>query len=220
MTASTPSSAEDIAELFRGAIRSGQLGDGERLPTVRQTARDFAVAQATAAKAYKALEQSGFVVTRTAAGTRVAPGASPAPHSVIEHVRTLVEASTDAQVSLEDVIAIHADTIATEGGAAGLRDAGLLESAVLMPRQQFGGSYLHQDLAAMAAAYLFHIAANHAFIDGNKRTGAMAALVFLDANGVTHLPEPIALQEATLAVASGQMEKPQLIEWMRHALGT
>lgn len=106
MTASTPSSAEDITELFRGAIRSGQLGDGERLPTVRQTARDFAVAQATAAKAYKALEQSGFVVTRTAAGTRVAPGASPAPHSVIEHVRTLVEASTDAQVSLEDVIAI------------------------------------------------------------------------------------------------------------------
>ena len=106
MTASTPSSAEDIAELFRGAIRSGQLGDGERLPTVRQTARDFAVAQATAAKAYKALEQSGFVVTRTAAGTRVAPGASPAPHSVIEHIRTLVEASTDAQVSLEDVIAI------------------------------------------------------------------------------------------------------------------
>jgi len=106
MTASTPSSAEDIAELFRGAIRSGQLGDGERLPTVRQTARDFAVAQATAAKAYKALEQSGFVVTRPAAGTRVAPGASPAPHSVIEHVRTLVEASTDAQVSLEDVIAI------------------------------------------------------------------------------------------------------------------
>jgi DNA-binding transcriptional regulator YhcF (GntR family) len=106
MTASTPSSAEDIAELFRGAIRCGLLGDGERLPTVRQTARDFAVAQATAAKAYKALEQSGFVVTRTAAGTRVAPGASPAPHSVIEHVRTLVEASTDAQVSLEDVIAI------------------------------------------------------------------------------------------------------------------
>ena len=106
MTASTPSSAEDIAELFRGAIRSGQLGDGERLPTVRQTARDFAVAQATAAKAYKALEQSGFVVTRTAAGTRVAPGASPAPQSVIEHVRALVEASGDAQVSLDDVVAI------------------------------------------------------------------------------------------------------------------
>ena len=106
MTASTPSSAEDIAELFRGAIRSGQLGDGERLPTVRQTARDFAVAQATAAKAYKALEQGGFVVTRTAAGTRVAPGASPAPQSVIEHVRALVEAGGDAQVSLDDVIAI------------------------------------------------------------------------------------------------------------------
>ena len=106
MTATTPSSAEDIAELFRGAIRSGQLGDGERLPTVRQTARDFAVAQATAAKAYKALEQGGFVVTRTAAGTRVAPGASPAPQAVIERVRALVDASADATVSLDDVIAI------------------------------------------------------------------------------------------------------------------
>jgi GntR family transcriptional regulator len=106
MNASTPRSAEDIAELFRGAIRSGQLGDGERLPTVRQTARDFAVAQATAAKAYKALEQGGFVVTRTAAGTRVAPGASPAPQAVIEHVRALADASADAQVTLDDVIAI------------------------------------------------------------------------------------------------------------------
>ena len=53
-------------------------------------------------------------------------------------------------LSVDDVLTIHADTIANEGGAAGLRDNGLLESAVLMPRQQFGGSYLHDDLAAMA----------------------------------------------------------------------
>lgn len=99
-------SADEITELFRGAIRSGLLGDGERLPTVRQTARDFAVAQATAAKAYRALEQDGLVVTRTAAGTRVAPGASRAPQGVIEKVRELVEASEDAGVALEEVVSI------------------------------------------------------------------------------------------------------------------
>ena len=121
-------------------------------------------------------------------------------------------------LSVDDVIAIHADTVAQEGGAAGLRDPGLLQSAVLMPQQQFGGSYLHEDLAAMAAAYLFHIAANHAFLDGNKRTGAMAALVFLDVNGVDKGPDPLALQEATIAVASGTMDKPALIAWMRTQL--
>ena len=101
-----PGSADEIAELFRGAIRSGHLGDGERLPTVRQTARDFAVAQATVAKAYKVLERDGLVISRTAAGTRVAPGASKAPQAVIEKIRTLVEASDTAGVSLDDVIAI------------------------------------------------------------------------------------------------------------------
>lgn len=99
-------SADEITELFRGAIRSGLLGDGERLPTVRQTAQDFAVAQATAAKAYRALEQEGLVVTRTAAGTRVAPGASRAPQAVIERARALVEVSDAAGVAVEDVLAI------------------------------------------------------------------------------------------------------------------
>ncbi|HXH34473.1 MAG TPA: GntR family transcriptional regulator [Plantibacter sp.] len=99
-------SADEITALFRGAIRSGLLGDGERLPTVRQTARDFAVAQATAAKAYRALEQDGLVVTRTAAGTRVAPGASRAPQSVIERARSLVEAGEAAGVDVEDLLAI------------------------------------------------------------------------------------------------------------------
>ncbi|GAA4190060.1 GntR family transcriptional regulator [Microbacterium oryzae] len=103
---SAPKTADEITELFRGAIRSGQLGDGERLPTVRQTARDLAVAQATAAKAYKTLEQEGLVVTRTAAGTRVAPGASRAPQAVIERIRAVAEASEEANIPLDDVIAI------------------------------------------------------------------------------------------------------------------
>jgi len=99
-------SSDDVAALFRGAIRSGRLGDGERLPTVRQTARDFRIAQATAAKAYRSLEQDGLVVTRTAAGTRVAPGAARAPKAVLERARELVEAGEAAQVPLDDLVAI------------------------------------------------------------------------------------------------------------------
>lgn len=70
------------------------------------------------------------------------------------------------------------------GGSDGLRDANLLASTVAQPSATFGGSLLHEDLFAMAAAYLFHIVMNHPFIDGNKRTGLAAALVFLDINGL------------------------------------
>jgi len=105
MTGTTPSSADEIDALFRGAIRSGQLGDGERLPTVRQTARDFSVAQATAAKAYKSLERDGLIVTRTAAGTQE-DLLHAVVHRVIEHARALAEASEGALVTLEDTIAI------------------------------------------------------------------------------------------------------------------
>lgn len=121
-------------------------------------------------------------------------------------------------LSVEDVLVIHENTIAAEGGAPGLRDAGLLESAVLMPQQQFGGRYLHPDGAAMAAAYLFHIVQNHAFYDGNKRTGALAALVFLDINGATKLPAPDALEQITLSVAAGETSKEELTAWMRKEL--
>ena len=118
-------------------------------------------------------------------------------------------------LSVDDVLAIQQDTIEHEGGAAGLRDAGLLESAVLMPQQQFGGEYLHPDLAAMAAAYLFHLVQNHAFQDGNKRVGALAALVFLSANGVEALPDPDELEAATMRVARSEMAKDELTEWLR-----
>ena len=121
-------------------------------------------------------------------------------------------------LSVDDVLAIHEDTIANEGGLAGIRDPGLLESAVLMPQQQFGGEYLHDGLPAMAAAYLFHIAQNHAFHDGNKRTAALSALVFLEVNGVELLPEPDALERTTLAVAASRCRKEELAQWMRQQL--
>ncbi|QIM17011.1 GntR family transcriptional regulator [Leucobacter insecticola] len=109
--------ADDITELFRGAIRSGQLGDGERLPTVRQTARDFGVAQGTAAKAYRALEQEGLVVTRTAAGTRVAPGASRAAGTTVAQARALTESAQHEGLSLDDTVAVLRAVWVAHGGA-------------------------------------------------------------------------------------------------------
>ncbi len=118
-------------------------------------------------------------------------------------------------LAVTDVLTIHENTIRHEGGLVGLRDPGLLESAVLMPQQQFGGQFLHPGLAEMAAAYLFHIAQNHAFHDGNKRTAALAALIFLHLNGVGALPGPVELEKMTLAIAAGSATKDDLTKWMR-----
>ena len=123
-------------------------------------------------------------------------------------------------LSVEDVLAIHEDTIEHEGGMTGVRDPGLLESAVMMPQQRFDGQYLHNGLAAMAAAYLFHIAQNHPFHDGNKRAAVLAALVFLDVNGATSLPESQALEAMTFAVASGNATKDELTDWMHQQIDT
>ena len=118
-------------------------------------------------------------------------------------------------LSLDNVLALHRDTMQQEGGATGIRDLALLESAVMMPQQQFGGAWLHPDLAAMAAAYLFHIARNHPFIDGNKRVAAMAAFVCLGINGVDLLASPDTLESTVLAVAAGTLSKRDLTDWLR-----
>ncbi len=122
-------------------------------------------------------------------------------------------------LGVDDVLAIHEDTIEHEGGKAGLIDPGLLESAIMMPQQQFGGKYLHPTLASMAAAYLFHIGQNHPFHDGNKRVAAMAALVFLEVNGVRRLPTPKGLERMTLSIAAGETTKEELTEWMDKQVG-
>lgn len=122
-------------------------------------------------------------------------------------------------LSLDNVLTLHRGTLHHEGGAQGIRDLALLESAVMMPQQQFDGVWLHPDLAAMAAAYLFHIARNHPFIDGNKRVSVLAAFVFLDLNGVELVAPPQALERTVLGVAAGSMSKDALIDWMRaHAV--
>lgn len=118
-------------------------------------------------------------------------------------------------LDVDDVVLIHANTIQREGGLDGLRDGGLLQSAVGMPRQRFDGEYLHGDMAAMAGAYLYHLAMNHAFLDGNKRVASFSCLIFLRANGVQNLPSSDELTRITLALAAGQLSKPDLIDWLR-----
>ncbi|GAB3634076.1 hypothetical protein GCM10027421_34290 [Microbacterium shaanxiense] len=105
-TADESSPALDIYRQFRGLIASGQLGAGERLPTVRQTASDLGVAAGTAAKAYRLLERDGLVVTRTAAGTRVADSAAVLPGAVLRHIRELVAAADEGGAEPEDVIEV------------------------------------------------------------------------------------------------------------------
>ncbi len=122
-------------------------------------------------------------------------------------------------LSVDDVLLLHADTIDVDGGSHGVRDHGLLDAAVAMPRQQFGGAFLHEDLAAMAGAYLFHIAQNHPFIDGNKRAAVMSSLAFLLANGIEPSITPQELEVTTLKVAAGELSKEKLTKWMRSQIG-
>jgi death on curing protein len=110
-------------------------------------------------------------------------------------------------LDVEDVIEIHATQLQVHGGPTGLRDRGLLESAVAQPPSWFGGQYAHDGLFAMAAAYLFHIVRNHPFVDGNKRTGMLAAVVFLDVNGISIARPSEALYELTMGVAEGRIDK-------------
>jgi death-on-curing protein len=120
---------------------------------------------------------------------------------------------------LDEVLRIHADQIAHYGGALGVRDEGGLVSAIAQPEVAFDGHRLHDTLAAQAAAYLFHLVKNHAFVDGNKRVGTAAALVFLDLNGYELDPRldeedgpssHTRLESVVLRVACGEMSKAAL----------
>ena len=84
-----------------------------------------------------------------------------------------------------------------------------------MPQASFGGQFLHKDLFEMAAAYLYHIVQNHAFLDGNKRAGAATAIVFLAMNDVELQADEDALVELTLAVAKGEAGKGEIAEFFR-----
>src|SRR5213592_216486 len=118
-------------------------------------------------------------------------------------------------LSLDEVLEIHCDQLARYGGAAGIRDLGLLQSALAQPQATFGGQFLHADLFEMAAAYLFHLVQNHPFVDGNKRVGTVAAIVFLRLNGYSLTAAEDAYADLVLAVAQGQADKEQIALFLR-----
>ena len=112
-------------------------------------------------------------------------------------------------LALDEILALHADQIHRYGGSLGIRDPGLLESAISTPKTMFSGSYLHADLAEMAAAYLFHLVRNHPFLDGNKRTGLMTAFVFLGLNGLELEAEEDEVAALIIGIAAGNVSKAQ-----------
>jgi death on curing protein len=118
-------------------------------------------------------------------------------------------------LSVAQVLSIHDRMILEFGGDAAVRDQGLLESAVAMPAAQFGGKYLHDGLPAMAAAYLFHLCKNHAFVDGNKRTALVAAEMFLLLNDLRVPATNQEMERLTLGVADGGISKQQLTDFFR-----
>jgi len=118
-------------------------------------------------------------------------------------------------VEREVALALHQDQIDRYGGDPGIRDAGLLDSALAMPRAMFGGQYVHDDLTAMAGAYLFHLAKNHAFVDGNKRVAFAVMLYFLDDHGYTLGLTHEQAERFVIAVASGEMTKDQATAFLR-----
>jgi death-on-curing protein len=121
-----------------------------------------------------------------------------------------------AFLELDEVLEIHRDQIARYGGSQGVRDMALLQSALAMPQAGSGGQYFHADLFEMAAAYVFHIANNHPFVDGNKRVAAMAAFTFLKLNGLTiKASSQAAFHDMVLAVASGTATKATAIDFFR-----
>ena len=112
-------------------------------------------------------------------------------------------------LALDEVIGLHVDPIERYGGAPGVRNLGLLESAVATPKASFGGAYLHGTLPEMAAAYLFHLAQNHAFVDGNKRVAAAAMIMFIYLNDRELDCDEDELVALTLGVASGATTKAE-----------
>lgn len=118
-------------------------------------------------------------------------------------------------LSLGRVIAIQRDSIEHYGGDPGVRDMGLLESAIAQPRASFAGNYLHEDIATMAAAYLYHLVMDHPFVDGNKRVGAAAAFLFLDMNKVEFTAEEKVFKDLVLNVAAGKLDKADVIAFFK-----
>ena len=110
-------------------------------------------------------------------------------------------------LSVEIVHQIHREALAKFGGLGGVRDENLIISAVLTPQSTFGGKSPYADIIEIAAAYLFYLCRNHPFLDGNKRTAMMAAIVFLRLNGLETKPDSAVWEKLMLDVASSKLDR-------------
>jgi death on curing protein len=123
------------------------------------------------------------------------------------------EVKEPAWVTYEQVIAIHSRQLRRFGGAPGLRDEGLLRSAIERPANKW--HYEQAGLAELAAAYGFGLAKNHAFVDGNKRIAFMTMMTFLRKNGVRFAPDQAQATAIIMALAAGEVSEESFARWIR-----
>jgi len=131
-----------------------------------------------------------------------------------------VKATLDdcVHLGLEIVRAMHAEAIRQFGGLDGVRDENLLASAVLTPQSTFGGKSPYSDLVEIAAAYLFYLCRNHPFLDGNKRTAMLAAIVFLRLNGIEPARDSERWEQLMMEVAASRLDRDQTTKRLRQLL--
>jgi death on curing protein len=116
-------------------------------------------------------------------------------------------------LTYDQVVAIHSRQLRRFGGAAGLRDDGLLRSAIERPVNKW--HYEQSELPELAAAYAFGLAKNHAFVDGNKRIAFMSMMTFLRKNGVRFAPEQALATKIIMSLAAGEVSEESLARWIR-----
>ena len=113
------------------------------------------------------------------------------------------------------VSTIHSDLLQRYGGRPGLRDPGLLDSALAQPKITVGGKFVHKTLFDKAAAYGFHVCKNHAFVDGNKRVAFVLMDIFLQKNGWEVTSNEEEAYSMMISLASGKLSKAQLSKWLK-----
>jgi death on curing protein len=117
-------------------------------------------------------------------------------------------------LTYDQVVAIHSRQLRRFGGAAGLRDDGLLRSAIERPVNKW--HYEQSEIPELAAAYAFGLAKNHAFVDGNKRIAFMSMMTFLRKNGVRFAPEQALATKIIMSLAAGEVSEESLARWIRN----
>jgi death-on-curing protein len=120
-------------------------------------------------------------------------------------------------LTIDEILGIHEDRIRKYGGSSGVRDVGLLQSAIGNVEATFDGQFLHETLYEMAGAYLYGVCRNHPFLDGNKRTALACALAFLGLNNLKIVCDPDDLYDLVIGVAEGRVSKAAVAVFLEQA---